>query len=164
MKFLKSAVAALLTLPLMAFAGEVKVSWGEFDDFIDVRPATETKSAFYKRVKTSLDKSFIALGEKLPEGAVFEMRITDLDLAGDVRYGGIQEYRLVERLYFPKMKFDYQLINDEGKTLKEGSELLKDMKFLDRIRTPAQYRNEGFYYEKRMFEDWFKDNIESQFK
>lgn len=164
MKLIKSAVAILLTFPMMALAGEVKVSWGDFDDFIDVRPASETKSAFYKRVKTSLEKSFTELGEKLPEGAVFEFRITDIDLAGDVRYGGIREYRLVERIYFPKMKFDYQLIDGEGKILKEGSESLKDMNFLDRIRTPAQYRNDGFYYEKYMFEQWFDENIESQFK
>lgn len=164
MKLIKSAVAILLTVPMMALAGEVKVSWGDFDDFIDVRPASETKSAFYKRVKTSLEKSFTELGEKLPDGAVFEFRVTDLDLAGDVRYGGIREYRLVERIYFPKMKFDYQLIDGEGKILKEGSESLKDMNFLDRIRTPAQYRNDGFYYEKYMFEQWFDENIVSQFK
>lgn len=164
MKFLKSVVAILLTLPMMALAGEVKVSWGDFDDFIDVRPASETKSAFYKRVKTSLEKSFSDLGEKLPDGAVFEFRITDLDLAGDIRYGGIREYRLVERIYFPKMKFDYQLIDSEGKILKEGSESLKDMNFLDRIRTPSQYRNDGFYYEKYMFEQWFEENIEAEFK
>lgn len=164
MKLFKSAVVILLTLPMMALAGEVKVSWGDFDDFIDVRPASETKSAFYKRVKTSLEKSFTELGEKLPDGAVFEFRVTDLDLAGDVRYGGIREYRLVERIYFPKMKFDYQLIDGEGKILKEGSESLKDMNFLDRIRTPAQYRNDGFYYEKYMFEQWFDENIVSQFK
>lgn len=164
MKYLKSTVAALLMLPLIAVAGEVKVSWGDFHDFIDVRPANETRSAFHKRVKTSFEKSLKELGEKLPEGAVFELRITDLDLAGDVRYGGVQEYRLVERLYFPKMKFDYQLIDGEGKALKEGSESLKDMNFLDRIRTPSQYRNIGFYYEKHMFENWFEENIEAQFK
>ncbi|WP_417446909.1 DUF3016 domain-containing protein [Kangiella sp.] len=163
MNYLKSAFAALLISPFMALAGEVKVSWAEFDDFIDVRPASETKSAFYKRVKTSLEKTFIELGEKLPDGAVFEFRITDLDLAGDVRYGGVREYRLVERIYFPKMKFDYQLIDKEGKILKQGSESLKDMNFLDRIRTPAQYRNDGFYYEKYMFEHWFEENIEAQF-
>lgn len=164
MKYLKSAIATLLMFPLMAFAGEVKVSWGDFDDFMDVRPATETKSAFYKRVKTSFEKSFKELDEKLPEGAVFELRITDLDLAGDVRYGGVREYRLVERLYFPKMKFDYQLVDAQGKILQEGSESIKDMQFLDRIRTPAQYRKEGFYYEKRMFEEWFEENIEAQFE
>ncbi|WP_018625345.1 DUF3016 domain-containing protein [Kangiella aquimarina] len=164
MKSLKSAVAILLTLPMMALAGEVKVSWGDFDDFIDVRPANETKSGFYKRVKTSLEKSFTKLSEKLPEGAVFEFRITDLDLAGDVRYGGLNDYRLVERLYYPIMKFDYQLINKDGTILKQGTETLKDMNFLDRIRSPGQYRRESFYYEKRMFEEWFEETIESQFK
>lgn len=163
MRYVKSTIAALLMLPLMAFAGEVKVSWGDFNDFTDVRPANEAKSAFYTRVKTSLEKSFIELGDRLPDGAVFEFRVTDLDLAGDVRYGGINDYRLVERLYFPKMKFDYQLINAEGKVLKEGSESLKDMNFLDRIKTPAKYRRDGFYYEKYMFEVWFEENIESQF-
>ncbi|ACV26097.1 DUF3016 domain-containing protein [Kangiella koreensis] len=164
MRYLKSAVIALLISPLMAVAGEVKVSWAEFDDFIDVRPASETKSAFYKRVKTSLEKSFIELGEKLPDGTVFELRVSDLDLAGDIRYGGTREYRLVERLYYPKMKFDYQLVNAEGKILKEGSESIKDMGFLDRLRRPSQYRNEGFFYEKLMFENWFEENIEAQFK
>ncbi|MBD3666672.1 MAG: DUF3016 domain-containing protein [Kangiella sp.] len=164
MKLFKSAVAILLTLPMMALAGEVKVSWGDFDDFIDVRPANETKSGFYKRVKISLEKSFIELGEKLPEGAVFELRVTDLDLAGDVRYGGLNDYRLVERIYFPKMKFDYQLIDNEGTILKQGSESLKDMNFLDQIKSPGQYRREGFYYEKRMFAEWFEENIEVEFK
>lgn len=164
MKYLKSAVAALLTFPLLAFAGEVKVSWGEFDDFTDVRPVNESKSAFYKRVKTSLEKSFIELGEKLSDGVVFEFHITDLDLAGDVRYGGINDYRLVERLYYPKIKFNYQLIDGEGSILKEGSESLKDMMFLDRIKTPARYQREGFHYEKRMFENWFEENILVEFK
>lgn len=164
MKYIRFAVTTFLILPLIAFAGEVKVSWGEFDDFLDVRPANETKSGFHERIKTSFEKSFSKLGQVLPEGRVLEVYVTDLDLAGDVRHRAGNEYRQVERVDFPRMNFDFKLINAEGVILKEGSESLKDMNFLDSIRASSQHRDDNFYYEKRMFEEWFEENIEAQFK
>ena len=38
----------------------IKVQWKDFDDYRDVRAATEPKGIFHKRVKKSFDKFFNA--------------------------------------------------------------------------------------------------------
>ncbi|WP_223669451.1 DUF3016 domain-containing protein [Kangiella shandongensis] len=136
----------------------IQVTWGDFNDYRDVRPAMEPKGPFHKRVRESFDKFFKEYGGELPDGQTLAIDIRDLDLAGHVLLARVNEIRIMKDIYFPRMTFTYKLTNSTGKVLKEGEAKIKDMNYLYHEKTWKRY-SEGFYYEKRMFREWFEENI-----
>jgi len=141
-----------------ASAGDINVVWGDFDKYRDVRSGHEPKSSFHKRVKKSFDKFFEEYSEELADGQSLEVTITDLDLAGEVLLGGTTQTRIMKDLDFPRMEFSYILTGADGEVLKQGDAKIKDMNYLYHEKTWKRYK-EGFYYEKRMFREWFEKNI-----
>ena len=111
----KVAAALVLSIPLLVSASDnpsdfkAKVTWGDFNDFTDVRPNGGPKGAFHKQVKKSFENHFAKLAKKLPHGYKLRVKVNDLDLAGDVRFSSVNEMRVVKPIYFPKIKFSYVL-------------------------------------------------------
>ena len=138
----------------------IQVEWGDFDDYRDVRAASEPRGAFHNRVKKSFETFFKEYSKELPKGQTLNIKILDLDLAGYVKLGSTRDIRVMKDIHFPRMDFSYTLTGADGKVLKEGEVNLKDMNYLyqDRAWKRARYK-EGFYYEKRMFREWFEDTF-----
>lgn len=157
-------VAALLSvLSVSAFAGEAKVTWGDLSKFTDVVEGQESKAHFQERLVKEFGDVFNRFSERyLPEGYVLEVKVTDLDLAGDVRpmvvQGGM--LRIVSRIYWPTMSFEYVLKNAKNEIVKSDKATLKDMDFMERIRIPTG--KTGFEYEEKMLSDWFKQQQADQ--
>ncbi|WP_231658040.1 MULTISPECIES: DUF3016 domain-containing protein [unclassified Pseudoalteromonas] len=149
------AIAALVT-SLSSYAGEAKIKWHDLDDYTDARPANEVKGPFHKRLVKNFNKHFSREAENLPEGYVFNAEITNLDLAGDVRFG-MNEIRVIKPIYMPKINFTYSVTDAEGKVVSEGEADLKDMQFMDRIRSPRA--NEANYYDFRLISSWFEKTL-----
>ena len=149
----------LVMLPLAAFASPVKVKWHEPENYADVRGADEHDKRFQKRVFSQLEKHLAKLGKGLPEGIELEMTVTDVNLAGDVRYSFSmhREIRLVQSLHFPRINFDYTLTNN-GQLIDKGSVELKDMAFMDRA-TAVRMSNDAFKYDKALLTRWFKKDL-----
>lgn len=155
----KSLLCALFmsVLSSTAFAGESKVTWGDFSKFSDVVESQESRQYFQERVVREFGNVFKRYSELyLPEGYQLEVNVTDLDLAGDVRpmmvQGGM--LRVVTRIYWPRMNFDYVLKNTQNEVVTTGKAAITDMDFLERIRMPSG--RTGFDYEEKMLHDWFK--------
>ncbi len=147
----------VFVLPAIAHAGETVVKWQDFNDYRDVRPSNDTKGSYHKRIASSFEKHFSKLAEQLPEGYKFNVEVTELDLAGDVRFGGMNELRIIKPIYFPRIEFKYSLADSEGKIITESDNIsLKDMGFMDRIKMG---RDEEFYYDKRLITDWFDKEL-----
>ena len=154
----QSLIASLLMVPFIAAqAGQITVVWNDFDEYTDVRPANETKSSFHKRVKKDLEKYFSELEQQLPENYKLQLIIKDVDLAGDIGYG-MQDYRIVKRIHFPKFTLDYKLLDASGNLISEESKQIKDMAFLDGIHSRSKDRI-NFYYEKKLLENWFNKDL-----
>ena len=138
----------------------IQVEWGDFNDYRDVRAASEPRGTFHKRVKKSFEKFFKEYSKELPEGQTLHIKILDLDLAGHVDLGATQDIRVMKDIHFPRMDFSYTLTDDQGAVLKEGEANLKNMNYLHQVRAwkRARYK-EGFYYEKRMFREWLEDTL-----
>ncbi|AOE50478.1 DUF3016 domain-containing protein [Kangiella sediminilitoris] len=136
----------------------IEVTWGDFNDFRDVSPAMEPRGAFHERVKRSFDKFFTEYSEELPEGQTLVLKINDLDLAGAVQFGATNEFRVMKDVDFPRMSFSYKLLDNNKNVVKQGNASIKDMNYLHHEKTWKRSR-EGFYYEKRMFKEWVKENI-----
>ncbi|MCF7501521.1 MULTISPECIES: DUF3016 domain-containing protein [unclassified Pseudoalteromonas] len=154
----KITLAMIFVLPAFTYAGEAKVKWHDFDDYRDVRPGNNsTKGSFHKSVANNLEKHFSKLAEKLPEGYTLNVEVTDLDLAGDVRFGSMNELRIIKPIYFPRIDLNYSVTDKSGKVLSEASDVkLKDMGFMDRMKMG---RDEAYYYDKRLITDWFEDEL-----
>lgn len=145
--------ASLVVLTTPAIAGESEVTWTNPEKYRDIDEGNRVKSKFKEQVFREFGKHFNKLAAKLPEGQKLMVEVTDLDLAGDVRVGGINEVRIVKSIYFPRMEFNYQVLDSTGSEVQKGSVNLKDMNFMN--GTNLRYGNKSFAYERRMLDEWF---------
>ena len=154
----KMALAMVIALPACAHAGEAKVKWHDFNDYRDVRPGNNSpKGAFHKNVAKSFEKHFNKLAEQLPDGYTFNVEVTELQLAGDVRFGTIDVLRIIKPIYCQRIDLNYSITDKDGKVISEAKDVkLKDMGFMDRMKTG---RDEAYYYDKRLITDWFEDEL-----
>lgn len=161
-KFIKIFIAiislSIFTVP--ALAGQAEVEWVKPEKFTDIKPANESRSNLHKRIFKELEQHFAELAEKLPEDQILKVSVTNLDLAGHVRYmvgPNNATVRVVDDLYFPRMKFDYQLIANDKSVVSTAKVDIKDMSFNTGIR--SSFSSESFYYEKNMIDDWFYETF-----
>lgn len=160
MKNVFSIVIALLTglgFSAHSMAASSEVDWVKPEDYSDIRPANENRSRFHKRIFERLDEHFSELAAKLPADQTLKVQVHNLDLAGDVRYmmgPNNSTIRVVKDIYFPKMRFSYQLVDKNDSEVTSGEADIKDMSFNTGIRNSSS--TDSFYYEKEMISDWFK--------
>ena len=152
--FVCSLVTAMVAVGT-ACAGQVKVSWQEPDNYTDIREGNELRDSFRQGLFRDFEMLFTDLARKLPDGYVFDVTVTDVDLAGEVNgmhWGLWPDIRVIKALYWPRMSFDYKLTDSTGQMLASGHEDIKDMAFFER---GVQYRLTRFSFEERMLRDWF---------
>lgn len=138
----------------------VTLIWQNPDDFRDVRGADEHKDRARKRVFNAMHQHLLDLAEDLPENTHLTLTFTDIDLAGDVRYlfDMGREMRVMERHYWPLLKFNAELKKSDAVLLEESVDL-KEMMYLD-ISSPRLGSSDPLRYEKEMLTRWFKKVIE----
>lgn len=136
-------------------AAEVEVEWKNSDKYRDVYAGDGNTRSFKKETFSQLEKHFIKLAEKLPEGYTLKIEVNDLDLAGDVHHGGLNQIRIVKDIFFPRIKFSYQLLSADQQVVVDDEVNLKDMNFM--MHNSLRYSNSSLSYEKKMLDDWFKD-------
>lgn len=160
MKKLLFAVIVGALYSSASFAGEAKVSWGKLDDFTDVVAGSESKERFRERLTQEFEDVFSAMAKKLPDGYVLNIDVSDLDLAGDAKFGtwaAIYPIRVMKEIYWPRMNFTYTLKNANDEVLVSGKEELRDMNYLHRFRIPSGATS--FEFEEKMLQDWFKKQV-----
>ncbi|GGW80340.1 DUF3016 domain-containing protein [Alteromonas halophila] len=161
----KLATAALLcSLGTTLHAAEVKVTWQEPDEYRDIDPANQSRGAFRKQVFTNLEEYFNELAQDLPDDAVWDITVTNVDLAGQVwpasfvgfgSTGG--EVRLIKSVDIPRIAFSYTLTSGSGEVMKSADVSIKDMGFMDGLTQRNHWDN--LRYEKRMLKDWFNEEL-----
>lgn len=151
----------LLTIG-QVWAGNVKVIWHEPTKFSDVKGAEESDKRFQKRVFKQMEKHIIKLATPLAEHITIELKVTDFNLAGDVRYNFNmnREIRLVKSMYWPKISFDYKVLNKTD-LIDSGSVVLKDMAFMQRGGL-LRNSSDSFKYEKRLLTEWFDKTLQQK--
>lgn len=163
--------AMVLSLQLHAATAEktettsaVKVTWLNPEKFSDIRPASGTRKVYQERVMKAFDKMLGELAEKLPAGYSMEINVKDLDLAGDVnpmyRLDNT-DIRVIKEIYFPRMKFDYVLFDQNKQPIQQESDVkIKDMGFM--TSSHIGYQSREFAYEREMLKKWFNKVIVPQ--
>jgi alpha-L-fucosidase len=143
-----------------AFAGEAKVTLVAPEKFADIVVRDESPGdGEVDRIRKEFQQIFNRLADKLPDGYVFDVTITDIDLAGAFRgnifpnfLNATRNFRIVRRLDWPRVEFSYTIKNQEQILVTSGTENLRDLDFISRINTS----NSQFRFEEQMLEDWFK--------
>lgn len=154
-----SLLAVLLSASNVS-AATVEVSWTEPEKYRDIRSGEQSRKHFEARVFKSLTEHFEKMAEKLPENQTLKVDITDVDLAGDVNAGGIRQIRIVKDLYFPRIKFSYQLLDSNNETLIKDEANVKDMGFMQ--SSSLRYKSKSFGYEKKMLDEWFAETFKPE--
>ena len=147
----------------IANAGEVKLTWQDPDNYTDIRPSNETREGFREQVFQSLGQVFADLAKKLPDDVTWNVTVTDVDLAGDVRPGmrpGGGDIRIIKDIYWPRMSFNYTMIDAKGAVIAQGKEDIADMSFL--MTRPFNISSSNFPYETKMLDDWFRKQVKNQ--
>lgn len=141
-----------------ANAATSKVTWTNYDKYTDIRSGNESRKHFRERIFYNFEQHFAKLAKKLPEDQVWKIDVTNVDLAGDTNAGGIDRLRIVKDIYFPRMKFTYQLLNSNGSEVSTAEVSLKNMSFM--IGSRLRYRHDSLGYEKDMIDDWFFETFQ----
>ncbi|WP_426369608.1 DUF3016 domain-containing protein [Pseudocolwellia sp. HL-MZ7] len=159
MRILRASLIPLFLLTTVgsAVAGESEVTWTDPDKYTDVRSGNENRKHFKERIFKSFEKHFAKLSQKLPEGKTLKINVTNVDLAGDVRFSSMQQIRIVKDIYIPRLEFSYELVNADKSLAASGEVDLKDMGFM--TSSSAYKSSSDLYYEKRMINKWFKNNF-----
>lgn len=152
----------ILVLGLMAGVaqaadGRVQVSFVNSDKFADFGDSRWDRERNEKELGALLQQ---VAGDLLPTGQTLSLRITDVNLAGEVewwRFRG-QPVRVMRDITWPVMEFDYQL-RAGGQVLKSGSARLADMGYLQDNFFRARLQGEAYKYEQRMLERWVQREL-----
>lgn len=140
-----------------AQAADVKVTWTEPGQYRDIYSGNQGKKRFQESTFKELEKHLLKLAKVLPESQKLEIDVTDVDLAGDVHASSMRDIRVIKDIYFPRIKFSYKLINEEQAIIHSGNVNIKDMNFM--MGNSSRYRNKALGYEKKLLDDWFKDEF-----
>jgi hypothetical protein len=141
--------ACLCALPTAWAAGKIEVQWLDPGNYSDAGRSAVDREHVMEVLGTHMSQ----LGRLLPDGQTLRLEITDLDLAGELRWVRSQELRVLRgRADWPHMRLRFML-DAEGRTLKKGEAHLSDMAYLFRTRQGE------LDYEKHMIEAWVKESF-----
>jgi len=148
-----------LLLPSLVNAGQINVTWHEPDKYADIEGADESQKRFQSKTFKQFEKYFAKVAKTLPDDVTVNLKVTDLNLAGDVRYNFAlhREIRLVTHVYWPMIEFDYD-VKVGDKDVQSGTKSLKDMAFMDRS-SAFRSSQRPLSYETRMISSWFKRDV-----
>jgi len=139
--------------------GVVKIEWENPQDFRDINTSNELQSRFEARLFDTLTKNINKQAQKtLKPDQQLAMKVTDLDLAGDIRptFGATpNDLRIVKDLYPPRATFSYT-ITEKGNVVLAGDEKITDMSFM---HTTQRFSSRPFQYETNLFDQWLQRTI-----
>lgn len=143
-----------------AWSADVKVNWQDTAKYTDINAGEEDQDKFNKELFRDFDAIFTKLGGKMPDSLHWEVTVTDLDLAGEVRQPPVAGGRLMRTVRStdrPAISFSYRLVGQDGTVLKEDKVDLKDPTFMSRSPAMIGLRVKPHPYEEYMINRWFEE-------
>lgn len=144
-------------------APNIEIIWLTPNEYSDVRPSNESRRGFRERTTRQLsqfiERELSSFNQQNGTSYRLQMTVRDLDLAGQVwpasfvgLGNGINDVRIVKRLYIPRITFDFSLSDDESTYRSEMKYEVKDMNFMQGIN--RYFRSDTLRYEKQMIAEW----------
>jgi len=139
--------------PNPAATKDVTVNFEDSDKFTDVRDSSNGSTNQYYLDELSKYLKEQAAG-RLTAGQTLSVTFTDIDLAGDIPPGRIDDVRIIKSIYIPRMKLRFQLQDSGGAVIKEGERNLSDLSYQD--TAPPIGQNDPLRYDKALLADWIR--------
>ena len=159
-----SAIALVLVAgcaaaaPVDESAARISVAFIEPEKFTDARRAELEPTS--TGIVGELQKFIITTGARyIPENMTLNIRITDIDLAGDFElFRGPQadQVRIVKGLYPPHIVLEFEIIDSAATVVKSGKRDLTDINYQLRSVYP---REDYLRYEKDILRDWLRAEL-----
>jgi hypothetical protein len=159
-----SAIAFLLlsgcaaSAPPDEAAPRVSVRFVEPEKFTDLRRAELAPTS--AGVLRELERFLIeAGGSYLPEKMKQNIRVTDVDLAGDFELFAVRkadQVRMTKGLYPPRIMLEFEIIDGAGAVVRSGQSHLTDIDYQLRNVYP---REDYLRYEKDILRDWLRAEL-----
>ena len=131
-----------------------------------VKPEGFTDAGYSKTERSSpaillqLQRFIVDTGAQyLPGSMRLEVKITDIDLAGDFElFRGPQfdHVRVNKSIYPPRIVLEFRVVDGGDQTLKEGQRQLTDLDYQLRVDYP---REDPLRYEKEILRDWLRGEL-----
>ncbi len=159
MKFIKYLNAALAFIPALA-AASLEVSFVDPKSFRDFSVSGLTEERTQPIFERELARNLGSLVERSLGDRTLVLEFTDIDMAGDIqpwRNRHFHDIRYVEPIYPPRLDFNYAVKDADGNVILEGSEVLRDIAFMQRIRSPRM--SDSFFFETELLRDWVRRDL-----
>ncbi len=138
--------------PNPASPTDVTVNFKDSDKYTDVRETMNgSTSQFYLDELAKYLKDETA--RRMTAGQKLSVTFTEIDLAGDILPGSINDIRMLEDIYPPRMNLHFQLLDSNGAVIKEGDRHLIDLGYLQ-TGAPLIGQNEPIRYDKALLSNW----------
>ncbi len=126
-----------------------------------VKPETFSDAGFgaieRERTLKVLTQHFDRLAQRLPDGQVLKVAVTDVDLAGEVDTLAVHRIRVMGQLPdAPRLSLKFELLQGSQRVA-QGEEQLIDMAYS--LGSFRGRRDEPLAYEARMLERWFDERF-----
>jgi hypothetical protein len=159
-----SAIAFLLiagcatAAPVAESVSRISVAFVEPEKFTDARRAELERTS--TGILGELQKFIIMTGARyVPENMKLNIRVTDIDLAGDFElFRGPQadQVRITKGLYPPRIALEFELTDSAATVVKSGKRDLTDINYQLRSVYP---REDYLRYEKDILRDWLRAEL-----
>jgi len=147
-----------------------QITWHEPENYTDVRPSyLDTGDQFQEIYFSRLERHIRRLSEMhFPEGYLLRLKVTDLDMGGEMQagFGPDQQEQVRRRMPNdqPSMKFDFELLDEHGEVVKEGRNVEiegRNIRTEGRSQFPNLSRRDRSLIglEARMINRWFKETF-----
>jgi hypothetical protein len=96
---------------------------------------------------------------RVAEGRHLEIRVTDIDLAGDFEpWRGFEfgHIRILKDIYPPRMELEFRLLGSDGRELREGRRHLQDPGYLLMTELPT---HDALRFDKELIRFWMRQEF-----
>lgn len=159
------ALSLPLAMPTIANSAELNIEFVDADSYTDIQPGNEHRQRYQDRILENFEEFFTELAGRLPDDQVLNIKVTDVDLAGNVlpvsRDGGMHMMRIVRHGQDPSIRFEYSLVDANDQILQEGEERLRGRTSADSIRQTPSAASNALRNERDMLERWFRDTFDA---
>jgi hypothetical protein len=165
-----AAATAAMVATGAAFAAEAASSLSEPsriavdfvrpEAFTDAKASAHSSGAETASLLADLARFVSETGERfVARDRSLAIRVTDIDLAGEFepwRGPQFEHTRFMREVYPPRIALEFELTGPDGRVLASGARILRDPLYLARS---IRLTNDPLRYEKRLIEDWFREEF-----
>jgi hypothetical protein len=156
---MKSTALVAAALALLATAGAAQAVGRAEVRYVQPERFSDAGFGAVERERTLevLSRHFDRLAQRLPDGQVLSIAVTDVDLAGEVDTLALHRIRVMGQLPdAPRMSLKFEL-RQGSQLLAQGEDQLIDMAY--QLGSFRGQRDGPLVYEARMLERWFDERF-----